>query len=100
MTDSPIFDEQLALNQYWKDIGGLVFLPGTNRAADRFARASFLLSAIPKHVTLIYKGRSSTVLRLSSCGQCAQRATSRERATRDYHSRPTQYFLHDLADGF
>ena len=24
-------------------------LPGTNRAADRFARASFLLSAIPKH---------------------------------------------------
>ncbi len=50
MTNSPIFDEQLALNQYWKDIGGLVFLPGTNRAADRFARASFLLSAIPKHV--------------------------------------------------
>jgi choloylglycine hydrolase len=25
-----------------------VFLPGTNRAADRFARASFLLDAIPK----------------------------------------------------
>ncbi len=48
MTNSPIYDEQIALNEYWKDIGGLVFLPGTNRAADRFARASFLLGAIPK----------------------------------------------------
>jgi hypothetical protein len=38
MTNSPTFDKQLALNQYWKDIGGRVFLPGTNRAADRFAR--------------------------------------------------------------
>jgi choloylglycine hydrolase len=48
MTNSPVFDEQLALNEYWKGIGGLTFLPGTNRAADRFARASFLIDAIPK----------------------------------------------------
>ncbi len=48
MTNSPVFDQQLALNAYWKGIGGLIFLPGTNRAADRFARASFLLDAIPK----------------------------------------------------
>lgn len=48
MTNSPTFDKQLALNAYWKDIGGLNFLPGTNRAADRFARASFLIDAIPK----------------------------------------------------
>ncbi|HEY9214189.1 MAG TPA: linear amide C-N hydrolase [Ancylobacter sp.] len=47
MTNSPIYDQQLALNEYWKQIGGLTFLPGTNRAADRFARASFLLGAIP-----------------------------------------------------
>lgn len=47
MTNSPIYSEQLALNDYWKAIGGLTFLPGTNRAADRFARASFLLGAIP-----------------------------------------------------
>ncbi|SEP71604.1 Linear amide C-N hydrolases, choloylglycine hydrolase family [Pseudomonas sp. NFPP19] len=39
--NSPTFDEQLALNAYWKSIGGTVMLPGTNRAADRFARASF-----------------------------------------------------------
>jgi choloylglycine hydrolase len=48
MTNSPIYDEQLALNEYWKTIGGLTFMPGTNRAADRFARASFLINAIPK----------------------------------------------------
>ncbi len=47
MTNSPSFDQQLALNEYWKGIGGLTFLPGTNRAADRFARASFLIGAIP-----------------------------------------------------
>lgn len=48
MTNSPIFDQQLALNAYWKQIGGTVMLPGTNRAADRFARASFYVNAIPK----------------------------------------------------
>jgi len=48
MTNSPIYDKQLALNEYWESIGGLTFLPGTNRAADRFARASFLLGAVPK----------------------------------------------------
>lgn len=48
MTNSPIFEEQLALEQYWKQIGGTTFLPGTNRAADRFARASFYINAIPR----------------------------------------------------
>ncbi|MBN3145976.1 linear amide C-N hydrolase [Pectobacterium brasiliense] len=46
MTNSPIFDQQLALNAYWEQIGGNVMLPGTNRAADRFVRASFYV----KHV--------------------------------------------------
>lgn len=48
MTNSPTYDKQLALNEYWKSIGGLTFLPGTNRAADRFARASFYIDALPK----------------------------------------------------
>ncbi len=48
MTNSPVYDQQLALNAYWKDIGGEVFLPGTSRAADRFVRASYFLDAIPK----------------------------------------------------
>lgn len=47
MTNSPAYDQQLALNAYWEQIGGTVFLPGTNRAADRFARASFFIKAIP-----------------------------------------------------
>ncbi|MDI2112121.1 linear amide C-N hydrolase [Commensalibacter nepenthis] len=48
LTNSPVFDQQLALDAYWKSIGGTVMLPGTNRAADRFARASFYINAIPK----------------------------------------------------
>ena len=48
MTNSPTYDQQLALNAYWKQIGGTTMLPGTNRAADRFARASFYINAIPK----------------------------------------------------
>lgn len=48
MTNSPIFEKQLAMEEYWKQIGGTVMLPGTNRAADRFARASFYVNAIPK----------------------------------------------------
>jgi choloylglycine hydrolase len=48
MTNSPVFDQQLALNKYWEEIGGLSFLPGTSRASDRFARASFYINAIPK----------------------------------------------------
>ncbi|AQZ95990.1 linear amide C-N hydrolase [Halopseudomonas phragmitis] len=48
MTNSPIFEQQLALNAYWQKIGGTTMLPGTNRAADRFARASFYIDAIPK----------------------------------------------------
>ena len=56
MTNSPKFDDQLALNTYWEGIGGLTFLPGTNRAADRFARASFLINAIPKSIDPAYIG--------------------------------------------
>jgi len=48
MTNSPIFEEQLALNNYWKGIPGTVMLPGTNRAADRFVRASYYIGAIPQ----------------------------------------------------
>lgn len=47
MTNSPIFDQQLAIDEYWKQIGGNVFLPGTISAADRFARAAYFVSAVP-----------------------------------------------------
>lgn len=48
MTNSPIFEEQLAINTYWKNIPGTTMLPGTNRAADRFVRAFYYIHAIPK----------------------------------------------------
>jgi penicillin V acylase-like amidase (Ntn superfamily) len=46
MTNSPPFDEQLAINKYWQQIGGM--LPGTNRPADRFVRASYFMNAVTK----------------------------------------------------
>ena len=54
MTNSPVYDQQLALDAYWKGIGGLTFLPGTNRAADRFVRTSFLLNALPRKLDKNY----------------------------------------------
>ncbi len=48
LTNSPTYDQQLAIMEYWKTAGGLTkSLPGTSNAADRFVRASFLLGALP-----------------------------------------------------
>lgn len=46
MTNSPVYDRQLAVNDYWTQIGGLSMLPGTNRSSDRFVRASFYINAV------------------------------------------------------
>jgi len=51
MTNSPPFDQQLALDAYWKQIGGDVMLPGTIRASDRFVRASYYVDSIPDDAT-------------------------------------------------
>ena len=48
MTNSPPFDEQLAIAKYWQGVDPLTFLPGSINAADRFARVSFFIDAIPK----------------------------------------------------
>jgi len=48
MTNSPIFNDQLAINKYWEGVPGTEVLPGTNRAPDRFARASYYIKAIPQ----------------------------------------------------
>ena len=48
MTNSPAYPLQLSLNDYWKSVGGLAFLPGTNKSPDRFARASFYIGVLPK----------------------------------------------------
>lgn len=46
MTNSPSFDQQLAISAYWNTVGGN-FLPGTGRASDRFARMNWLLNTVP-----------------------------------------------------
>ncbi len=48
MTNSPVYDQQLAIDTYWDLIGGKNFLPGTIGAADRFVRASYVLKSSPK----------------------------------------------------
>jgi len=48
MTNSPTFDQQLAIDTYWHGINGLNFLPGTISSADRFVRMSWSLGAAPK----------------------------------------------------
>lgn len=48
MTNSPTYDRQLAIREYWEEIGGATFLPGTHRAADRFGRLNYNLKAVPK----------------------------------------------------
>ena len=65
MTNSPIYDQQLAITDYWKTVGGMAFLPGTNRAADRFARASFNLNATP-HFTDARKALAAVLSQVRS----------------------------------
>jgi choloylglycine hydrolase len=52
MTNSPTFDQQLAINKYWQEIGGATMLPGTSRAADRFVRASYYIATAPQTAEL------------------------------------------------
>ena len=55
MTNSPTYDKQLAIMEYWKEAGGTSkSLPGTSRAADRFVRTSFLLDVLPGEVSSTY----------------------------------------------
>lgn len=46
MTNEPSYDEQLAITRYWNGVDGRTFLPGTNRASDRFVRASYYADAV------------------------------------------------------
>ena len=48
MTNPPTFDDQLAIESYWRGVNGLTFLPGTIGSADRFVRMNWNLAAAPK----------------------------------------------------
>lgn len=53
MTNSPVFEQQLAIDAYWQQIGGDVMLPGTHRAADRFVRASYYIQSLPETADIV-----------------------------------------------
>jgi choloylglycine hydrolase len=48
LTNAPAYADQLAIYDYWKTVGGMNMLPGTNRSQDRFTRASFYIGLLPK----------------------------------------------------
>lgn len=48
MTNSPTYDEQLALNAQWQGKDLSQDLPGSIQSADRFVRASYFLSKLPQ----------------------------------------------------
>jgi choloylglycine hydrolase len=48
LTNAPAYAEQLAVYDYWKAVGGMNMLPGTNRSQDRFTRASFYVGLLPR----------------------------------------------------
>lgn len=60
LTNDPPFDQMLAIENYWKQVGGENMLPGTVRSPDRFARASFFIRHIPTDVD--YKTAAASVL--------------------------------------
>lgn len=60
LTNDPPFEQMLAINNYWKQVGGKNTLPGTVRSSDRFARASFFIEHVPDSVD--YKQAAAEVL--------------------------------------
>ncbi|EHO12381.1 linear amide C-N hydrolase [Myroides odoratimimus] len=46
VTNSPTYDKQLAIRDYWNYLPGNKVLPGTGRSEDRFARASYYATAV------------------------------------------------------
>lgn len=48
MTNSPLFEEQLAIAKYWESVPGKVFLPGSVTSSDRYVRAKFFIEAVPQ----------------------------------------------------
>jgi penicillin V acylase-like amidase (Ntn superfamily) len=48
MTNSPTYDRQIELLKEVKGFGGTTPLPGSTRAADRFARAAYYVSRLPE----------------------------------------------------
>ena len=60
LTNNPPFNQQLAIDNYWKNIDGTHMLPGTVTSPDRFVRASFFIDHVP--VDVDYKQAAAEVI--------------------------------------
>lgn len=49
LTNDPPYDKMMAIDNYWKQVGGVNMLPGTVRSTDRFVRADFFIRHVPKN---------------------------------------------------
>ncbi len=48
LTNEPSYPDMLAINEYWKGIGGQNMLPGGVRSSDRFVRADFFDDSVER----------------------------------------------------
>lgn len=46
LTNDPTFPQMIAINNYWKAIGGANMLPGTVKSPDRFVRADYFVNHV------------------------------------------------------
>lgn len=51
MTNSPTYDRQLTLNDYWSRMDNTRVLPGSHQSEDRFVRASYYLNFMGDEIT-------------------------------------------------
>lgn len=50
LTNDPNYTDMLAIQKYWRTIGGTHMLPGTVTSPDRFVRADFFIRHVPHDV--------------------------------------------------
>lgn len=48
LTNDPQYQSMTAINDYWKNVGGINFMPGTVKSPDRFVRGYFFQSHVEK----------------------------------------------------
>ncbi|MER2907158.1 linear amide C-N hydrolase [Morganella morganii] len=112
VTNSPIFNEQLALGRYWEEVDGRIMLPGSRRSTDRFVRAKFYSEHIPenlapdetvaavlsviRHTSVPY--RSAQTRHATASGPADARSSTRWRSVAD-HRNKRYYFDAVMAPG-
>lgn len=67
LTNSPTYEKQLAIRDYWAALPGNQVLPGTGRSQDRFTRASYYSKAVEQtDDIMVATGAAFSIIRNSS----------------------------------